>query len=503
MKTDFIITVDRSMMTNHHGYEFVGFMTTAPPVGLPEHIWNWISMPRVKVDRYGRPVEAPYGLRKIEAALQDAGFKAYIIDPDYIGKYIDDAKAILIGHHDYFALGPPSSEWYIITHKEPVNARSFRRFMESKDMKRAREKGLKFIVGGPAAWQWLWRPELIEKWKIDTIVDGEAERIVVKLAERILDGSDLPLYIYIGVDDTPTIDEIPVIKGASVNGLVEIMRGCPRGCKFCSVTLRPLRHIPLEKIIQEIEVNALYGVKGVILHSEDVMLYGSDGVIPREEPLLKLHREVVRRVESMAWSHVSLAAVKCAEERYNLVSKIMDIVFDKQDYIGVEVGIETGSRRLARLTMPAKAAPYDISRWPEIVEDAFRIMSENRIIPAATLIVGLPEEIEEDIIETIELVDRLHSYPSLIVPMYFVPMGYYKDKEWFKKAKFEDSLRELGMVCLKHDLYWADWILTRYYIRPNLRNPSLYILKYLLKFIIRTYRRLSKIDKWETVKVYT
>ena len=109
------------MMSNHHGKEFLGFMTTGPAYGLPEFIWKWVCMPKPKVDEYGRPLEAPYGLRKIEAALKDAGFNAEVIDPDYIDRYIDQAKAILIGHHDYFALGPPSSEWRVITKKEPVN----------------------------------------------------------------------------------------------------------------------------------------------------------------------------------------------------------------------------------------------------------------------------------------------------------------------------------------------------------------------------------------------
>ena len=504
MKIDFIITTDRSMMTNHHGYEFLGFMTTSPPIGIPESVWNWISMPRPKVDEYGRPVEAPYGLRKIEASLQDAGYDAYVIDPDYIDRYIDSSKAILIGHHDYFALGPPSSEWWAITGREPVNSRSFKRFMNSKAMVKARENGLKFIIGGPAAWQWLWRPELIDLWKIDTIIDGEAEKVIIDIADRILNNEPIPLYIYVGVDNVPSIDEIPIIKHASVNGLVEIMRGCPRKCRFCSVMLRPLRYIPIEKIIKEIEVNLAYGVNGAILHSEDVFLYGADGVIPRPEPILKLHKEVMERVDSIAWSHVSLAAIKYSEEKYRLVSKVMDIIYDKQDYIGVEVGIETGSRKLAKKIMPAKAAPYNPDLWPDIVIDAFRIMSENNIIPASTLIVGLPGEDEEDIIETIELVERLREYPSLIVPMYFVPMGYFKDRSWYLKEKIEGPLRELGEICLKHDLYWAEKILTKYYIKTSLKNPSSYILKILLRLLLRMYRTIIsvKTEAHEEIHVY-
>ena len=89
---DFVITVDRTLMTNHHGKEFIGFMTTSPAIGLPEFLWMWICAPKPKCDKYGRPREAPYGLRKVEAALQEAGFKAAVIDPDYLDKYLQELR---------------------------------------------------------------------------------------------------------------------------------------------------------------------------------------------------------------------------------------------------------------------------------------------------------------------------------------------------------------------------------------------------------------------------
>lgn len=148
MKYDIVITTDRSMMTNHHGKEFIGFMTTAPPIYIPETLWMWISVPKIKVDDYGRPIEAPYGLRKIEAKLLDAGFNAAIIDPDYLDKYADKTKVLMIGHHDYFALGPPSIEWWSLLNKEPVNRRSFIKFMSSPAVRRMKNNGVRFIAGG-------------------------------------------------------------------------------------------------------------------------------------------------------------------------------------------------------------------------------------------------------------------------------------------------------------------------------------------------------------------
>ncbi len=197
--------MDRCLTSNHHGSEFSGFAATGPAIGVSEKLWKWLACPRMRTDDYGRPWQAPYGLRKIEAALQDAGFRAYVIDPDYVAYYAKKAKTLLIGRNDYFAFGPPSSEWWLLTGREPVNRRSF---------------------------------------------------------------------------------------------------------------------------------------------------------------------------------------------------------------IGLETGIETGSVRLACEIMPAEAAPYPAGKWPDIVEDAFSIMTDAGLLPAATFILGLPGETEEDVYQTIELLDRLGPIPA-------------------------------------------------------------------------------------------
>ncbi|MCX8183769.1 MAG: radical SAM protein, partial [Crenarchaeota archaeon] len=198
---DVVLSVDRTLMSNHHGKEFLGFLTTGPPVMVPEKVWMAVAAPRVKVDDLGRPLEAPYGLRKIEAALLEAGIKAAVIDPDHLGKHLKNAKILGIGHHDYFALGPPSSEWWILTGKEPVNSKYFKRFMEKPEIRAAKKNGLKIIVGGPAAWQWLWMPEYAEKWGVDTIVEGEAEKVMVSIVQHALEGKPLPRYVHVGVQD--------------------------------------------------------------------------------------------------------------------------------------------------------------------------------------------------------------------------------------------------------------------------------------------------------------
>ncbi|MEM0378210.1 MAG: radical SAM protein [Thermosphaera sp.] len=490
MNYEIILTTDRTMMSNHHGKEFLGFITTAPPIAMPEALWMFISSPKVKVDRDGRPREAPYGMRKIEAILQEHGFNAAIIDPDHLKKHLKSMKLLMLSHHDYFGYGPPSSEWWSLTGKEPLNRRSFEKLMNKPEIKHAKSKGVTIFAGGPAAWQWLYETKKIFEWGVDTIVDGEAERIIVRLVEKALNNEPLPKYVYVGVDDTPSTEEIPVIKAASVNGLVEIMRGCPRGCKFCSVTLKPLRYIPLEKILAEVKTNLSYGIRSTILHSEDVLLYHADGVKPRPDPIIKLHSEVLKLIGekgSLAWSHVSLSALKYAEENYRLITKLMNeyILNGHRRFLGVEVGIETGSPRLAREIMRAKSLPYQLEEWPNIVEDAFKIMHENSIIPAATIILGMPGETSDDVIKTIELLDRLRGYRSIIVPMFFVPMGSMKERRWFIKDNLKKEHVDALIRMYEHTVFWAEDIINNYY----LKNPASYPVRFLLKYFIRYVKK--------------
>lgn len=492
MVFEVVLTTDRTMMTDHHEKEFIGFMATGPAIGVPESLWLWACCPKPRVDELGRPSVAPYGLRKIEARLLESGFNAAVVDPDHLHEHLDTMRVLLISHHDYFAYGPPSSEWWLITGQEPVNRRSFRRLMESPAVREAKRRGVKIIAGGPAAWQWLWELDSWQKWGVDTVVDGEGERVVVELVEKALKGEKLPSYVYVSPHDAPSVDEIPVIKGASVNGLVEVMRGCPRGCRFCSVTLRPLRFIPIEKILREIDVNLRAGVKSVVLHSEDVLLYGADGVKPRPEPLIKLHKEVLRKVPgTISWAHASLSAIKYSEENCKLISTVMEMLSERQEILGVEVGVETGSVNLAKKIMPAKALPYRAEEWPEIVKEAFAVMHDNHVIPAATVILGLPEETPDDVLRTAELIDELKEYRSLIVPMLFVPMGALRNMEKFRREMITREHIEVMKACLRHDLHWARDIVSKFYFKGLRYAPLRFFLQSFISYI---ERKTSNID---------
>ncbi len=454
-----VLTADETLMSNHHGKEFLGFGTTSPPTWLPERFFRFLFFPRIKsVDGY--PWQAPYGLRKIEAKLIDAGIDAGVVYPDDIVNH--GAKVLGIYVMDPFGWGPSSTTFAgIMRTGIPYNAKYFEMFFKSKAYKKFKEQGGKTIVGGPGVWQFKYNMEFATRYKIDCVFEGEAEKDIVEMFQKALNGEELPKYVEKSPMEAPSLDEIPEIKKPSVNGLVEIGRGCPRGCHFCSVTLRPLRWYPYEKIEKELMVNKKYGVNGGILHAEDVMLYGSSSVIPDEEKVLRVNKLAKGIMETIAWSHASFAAIAVKPK---IIEKVSEIIIDeKQKWWGAEMGIETGSPQLIKKTMPAKAKPFTPEQYPEIVKQAAGVMSDANMIPACTLIVGLPEETDDDVIKTIELLDDLKDFKALIVPLFFVPLGKLRDKEWFKEQEMNELHRELLRKCLQHDIKWTKLIAHEYF----------------------------------------
>ncbi|HDI51559.1 MAG TPA: B12-binding domain-containing radical SAM protein, partial [Bacteroidetes bacterium] len=413
--TDIILTADKTLMSNHHRKEFLGFGTSAPPNWLPEWFFRFLFFPKIKTIS-GLPMEAPYGLRKIEAKLIDSGFDVKTVYPDYIDRF--NPKVIGIYVMDPFGWGPSSTTFAgILKTGEPYLAKYFRLLFESSSYKKAKQGGAKTIVGGPGVWQFKLNQEFMDKYGIDCVIDGEGEYgKVLEIFVDALKGEELPRFVNLKPWECPKLEEISEIKNPSINGLIEVGRGCPRGCKFCSVTLRPLRWYSYEKIEKELKINASAGITSGVIHAEDILLYGQKGIIPNEEKVLKLNRLAKMYYKTLSWSHASFAAVAAKPK---LIEECSETICDEnQSWWGAEMGIETGSVRLAKKIMPAKARPFKAEEWPEVVVQGAGIMKDNHLIPACTLITGLPEETDNDVIKTIELMDELKDFPSLIVPLF-------------------------------------------------------------------------------------
>jgi len=456
-----VLTSPATEMTTHHNREFLGFGTCSPTPPFPHWLTKLLFYPKVK-NSEGVAHYAPYGLRKVEAALLNNGFEedqVAVIHPDHLNHYVGpETRAVGISVMDPLGLGPVSATFSAILNGRPATAFEFRRMMNKRCFRKFKPK---IILGGPGAWQIHSFKNAQQIFGISTVVIGEADEAAPEIFKRAVEGDDLPPLIYA----RPAIENnIPTIKRPSVNGLIEISRGCGRNCQFCIPTMRPKRDLPITKILEEVAVNVKGGCRQICLHAEDILLYGSGaeyGFKPVSEKVLNLFKSTIEMLGGAAnigISHVSLPAVASSPGLVKDLTHLLGIGEPNAPFLGVQVGLETGSVRLIRKYMAGKPLPYRPEDWPEVVKTAIGVMDDCNWIPALTLMVGLPGETATDIADTIELLDDLKSYRSLIVPLFFISSEemILHSNNTLKKETITPEHEQLFLACLKHSLHWAN-----------------------------------------------
>ena len=72
------------------------------------------------------------------------------------------------------------------------------------------------------------------------------------------------------------------------------------------------------------------------------------------------------------------------------------------------------------------------------------------------VVMGLPGETPEDIRKSIKLIQNLSEYKSLIIPLYFVPIGNLKDNNRFFRTKdMRVEHWQLLAACIRHSIKWS------------------------------------------------
>ncbi len=466
-------------MTNYSDFNALGFLLCLPCRVLPSFLVRKFVAPPLKVDkRTGWVNVAPYALRKLEAALILRGFSPesdfVITTPEYLAKVVSEETRIVAIHVlDPYGLAPVSYTLRVLFGGgETWTKRLFLELMNK--VRKLKEKyRFKVIVGGPGTWQ---IRDNYRELGIDLLIHGEGELVFPEVCRHILDGEDISGEIEGG---SVPLELIPAIVNPARGGMVQITRGCPRRCRFCNPTMFNFRSIPLETIRREIQVNKRAGYRAMSLVTEDGLLYGAKGVKVNRDALRALLKVVKEENVRADFCHVSLASVKQAPD---IVEEWSQANEHYKNYAFPQVGLETGSIRLLKKYMSGKAAPWRIDEWHELAEEATEIMNRNYWYPCYTLILGLPEETEDDAKATIELIRRLDKYRCWIFPLFFVPMGHsmLEDKDFAKPEILKlDVYRELLYETLEHNIKFTRFILDKFVDR--IRNK--YARNLMKKFI--------------------
>ena len=414
------------------------------PIGIiPKRLLKKYWYPPVPNNGDDTAKYAPYGMRKIEAVLikEFGAENVAVVHPNNLQKVVGlKTKVIGITSMEPAGTGFVSRTYtsFVGFGGEPIAAAEFRELVDKPILRKWR---VKIILGGPGAWQ-IHNAKLQKKYGIDCIVMGEGEKTALKIFRMALNGEELPPVVETEPSDP---EEIPCIMHPSIFGIVEITRGCGRGCRFCSPTLRRRYSFPLEHILKEVELNAGKGTKMIMLASEDLFLYQSkEKFLPNREAIVELIKSIaaVPGVKYIQPAHASLAPVvydpKMVEEIGPILLEKSQWVTKGTRYSSIEIGIETGSIRLMNEHMKGKMLPYKPEEWHDIVTKGIEIMNENHIWPLTTLIIGLPSETEKDTIATLELLDKMrHSN------VFYVPLLFTSEKDCMLKEARHMDLKHL------------------------------------------------------------
>ena len=485
-----VLTSDTTMMSSYHGGVLLGFAAIMPKAVMPDLVFRWLFCPPVAASPDGSALLAPCGMRKVEAALLEAGFdrsEVMVVHPDHLEKAIGpDTEIVGITHDDPMGKIAIREIEQMIKRGPPHNRSKFLALVNHPLIKEHRPK---VVVGGNGAWELLG-----EEVPVDHIYLGEGESDFPSICRSIMNGVGVPRIIRGTV--VPGQD-IPVNRGPTIAGIVEIARGCWRGCTFCSPTMRTLRHRPLEKILEDVHVNLSAGQRDILLHSEDVFTYGSSGMKPDAERVKKLVREVKRLgPKTIDVSHLSLATVHQNQGLLREVSEIVGIGSD-QKYMSAWIGIETGSCRILAMHMPRKALPKSPESWPEMVRDCYRLFGEESWLPVASLVLGLPGETAEDVVQTTELVESLMDCTGLMLPLFFTPMAETKlgSLKGFDKDHALPEHWELIGLCLEYNLRHLK-SLHRFYNERMTAGPWVHValsgMNLMADFVLNKYMNRMK-----------
>ena len=484
----YVLVSDTSLSRNYRSVPLLDFLASAPTDSLPGPVYNFLRGPPPRASG-GKAVLAPYAIRKLEASLLTGIPREDVVvaQEDHVAEFIDDDTEVVgVSTMDPLGLGPLTMS-YAVFFESAAPAyvqRDFEALLARINRARSGKKA-KLVVGGPGVWEFTVHPDELDKNRVDYAFQGEADDIAVDLFRYVAEESGENTEFFRGFQtfngefrkewspnskfisryqfskQFPKLEDIPDIVEPAVKGMVEVMRGCGIGCDFCEVTLRPLRYYPPEKVKRELGVNARAGQSNAWLHSDEFFAYEHGrNFVPNEEKLMELTTAVMS-TPGIGHTNPTHGRISIPAAYPDLMKKLAAAMGSgPNNWIGIQVGVETGSDRLAAVHMPNKTLPLRVGpdgSWADIVWQGTYVMNTYYWRPAFTVQVGQADETPEDNWATVALVNSMSNstlpngrpFEFTITPMQHVPLGHLKSRS-FSSLKLTTSQLAVYYACYKH-----------------------------------------------------
>ena len=381
---------------------------------------------------YTRSVSAPLGLLSIATFLKSKGYSVRIYD-----RTVDKTKPETI----ITEFPPDAVGISLVSYKSIDDTLSL--------AEKLREKGIPVIIGGPLASVQV--KQTLSHDCFDAVSLGEGEMTWLDIAKyyegKIASLIEIPGLAYknkngeiIYTQDRPFVDlsELPVLDWTLLDvpkyfqssyGCKKMLylysaKGCPFSCTFCynkDFHKCRYRKKPLEVLLEEIKFL--------------VTNHGMDGVYFADEMWCRNSDEMHEICDSLR--NLNLDFVWGCQTRIG--------IFDEEDFRYMHnsgcrwifFGIESGSEKILRQIN--KKIDYDR------IVSTFSDCRKAEIACIGSFITAFPDETEEDLADTVRLIQKLETSLININNLALIPgSDIYKSLTECGKHKEADTLREFG-----------------------------------------------------------
>jgi radical SAM superfamily enzyme YgiQ (UPF0313 family) len=451
LKPLIVLVADRTLSADYR-ILFEGIYATSQTRRIPELAMKQFVSPPVATDAFGRARTAPLGLRRVQAALMkqlDLSADQVVCTtpeklPMLLGPWV---KAVGFSSSDPLGRGMSNTTTDHFWSGE-LYTRYFTRQQLQYLQQTKKQYGFKVVGGGAGAWQWKLYDDETARACLDAVHVGYFERKGAALFEAIV--NDRPFEVMVETDET-AVDSVCPIQEASLLGVVELSRGCGRGCRFCTMAEKQMEHLPHDIILSDLETNVAGGIRSVVSGSEDFFRYGASGLkiqFDKVHDLLTQMRQV-KGLSFMQVDHANIASVaQMTDEQLQEIRRLLTWEA-KSDYLWVNMGVETANGQLLAANAPDKIAPYRADDWEELVYETAGRMHRNGFFGVYSLVLGLPGETGNDIERTRKLVRYLETKNAMVYPVFYEPnrQDELDSGNGFTLERMQQSHMELYKAC--------------------------------------------------------
>lgn len=368
-----------------------------------------------------------YSLCTVFASIEDYDF----VNPFFIDISSIDKFSFMDGTIFCFSL---NSIYYKTNREHLINL-----------IKKLKNKGkYLFIAGGPHCTNNC--DELI-KDGFDIVVTGPGEKSIKDIIFDIKENKKIKKIYKSEVSNLNDYKPFPV-KYFHYKP-IEITRGCPHKCYFCQTSYflgNKVIERTIDNIVKYVRISFENNIRDLRFISSNALSYGSYDYKVNKDAIEELLSSIRKIIKDKGRIFFGTFPSEIRPDFINI--EIMEILRKYVDNKKVLIGAQSGSDRLLALTNRG----HDV----KTVENAIDISLKTGFSVDVDLILGMPEESEEDIEKTFELIKKYIKKPVKFHLHYFMPLP---GTPWQnrKPTQIPDKfLKEIEYLTGK-GIIWGSW----------------------------------------------